>query len=443
VERLTIDDARFLDLEDEVSAMHNVTALVFERPEPPYGRLLDRVAERIPAVPRLRQRVVDIPLGLARPAWIDDPQFSLDYHVRHTGLPHRATDSDFRNLIGRLQSQRLDRGKPLWELWMVSGLPGRRWALVSKAHHAMVDGVSGADPLSLVIDQAKAGRGPSGWNPGPAPSEADLVSRAVAELALNPREQLRLTRRVMTAPLSELARLSHRPTAESRAGMGGAVSPHRRWQEVEVGAEDIRAVRDELDVATNDVVLGLVTAGLRAMLVASGNEPPATIRTLAPLAIATGDRFTNEVSALEADLPVGLSDVRDMIRCVFGQTAPAAGHRKAVAGATLADLRGLVAPTLCALGLRSATLTGASVRDVETVTINAPGPRERVTVLDRPMSILLPAIPLVARVRVAVGVMSYRGRFGFGVTGDRDTGVEVATVADGIAAAIDDAVSGA
>jgi hypothetical protein len=322
---------------------------------------------------------------------------------------------------------------------MVSRLPRRRWAIVSKAHYSMVDGVSGADPLSLVTDQARARCEEDRWAPEAQPTEGALLAQALSELAFDPVAQMRLARRKLSQSLVPLGGLLRRPGPDRHAGLVGTVGPHRRWQEVEVEAEPIRALRDSLDVATNDVVLGLVAWGFRAMLLAAGVEPPNSIRTLAPLAVATGDHFTNEVSALEADLPVGLDDVGRMIRRISDQTERAAGRRKAVAGATLADLPGLMAPTLCSLGLRSAAESGARMGDVQTVTVNAPGPRDPVTVLGKPMAVLLPAIPLVARVRVVVGVMSYRDRFGFGITGDRDAGMEIAALAGGIESAVSQA----
>jgi len=437
MERLTADDASFLHLEDQVSAMHNVTVGIFEGPEPRFGDLGKRVAEQVPLVPRLRQRAVDVPFNLERPLWIDDPQFSVDYHVRHTGLPVGGDLGDLRNLVGRLLSQRLDRGKPLWEVWMVSGLPDGQWAVLSKAHHSIVDGVSGSDPLSLIIDQTRHSRRKKDrWNPAPIPSESQLLSDAAADLVFDPAEQLRLLRRSVVEPVKHLAGVM-KPTAGRHEGLVGALGPHRRWCQAAVDFEAVRLTRDRLDVATNDVVLGLTTAGFRAMLIEGGAEVPASVRTLVPLAIATGDRFTNEMSALEADLPVGEEHLDDAITQIHGQTIGSSGGPKAVAGATLSSLKGLAAPTLCALGLRSATRTGVHLRGIETVTVNAPGPAETVTLLGQPMVSIYPAIPLVSKVRISVGVMSYRGSFFFGVSGDLEAGLEVASLAAGIEKAAD------
>ncbi|MDH4278532.1 MAG: WS/DGAT domain-containing protein [Acidimicrobiia bacterium] len=448
MERLTVEDAAFLDLEDEVIAMHNVTIAVFEGTEPALADLHDRVHQRIRYVPRLRQRVVSVPLDLGRPVWVDDVNFALDYHLRRTGLPRRATMADLRNLVGRLLSQRLDRGKPLWELWLVSGLPGRRWALISKTHYAVIDGVSGADPLSIITDQTKesaaATSSDDGWSPPPAPSGRRILTETAAELAINPIEQYRLVRRKLVEPAIRVAgSATGGSTQAARAGLTGAVGPHRRWHPAAVDGSTIRALRDRHEVTTNDVVLALITRGYRSMLEAGGRPLPHTLRTLAPLAVATGDHFTNEVTALEADLPVRCETFAETVQLIHDQTRYAIGGLKPVAGATLSELPGLVAPNLCGLGLRSATQAGTSLSGVQTVTVNAPGPYHEVTVLDRRMVELYPAIPLVARVRIAVGVMSFRGSFGFGVTGDRDAGLEIEALATGIERAAASASGGA
>lgn len=433
MERLTTEDAAFLDLEDRISAMHSLTIGIFAGPEPDAAEIRERLEERIPLVPRFRQRVVEVPFDLKRPLWVDDPDFDLGYHFRHTGLPRDADHGDLRNLVGRLLSQRLDRGKPLWEIWMVSGLPNAQWALVSKAHHCMVDGVSGLDPLSLVVDQLRDRRTtPRPWNPDRVPTEAEMLGNAVADLAINPALQLRAAKKVLVDPIRRLSRMMAPAGPDREPSLVGAVGPHRRWSTAAVGFEEVRRARDRWGVATNDVIMGLAALGFRSMFDELDAETPTTIRALVPLAMATGDQFTNEVSALEADLPTSEPDLEAAVRFISAQTAGSRAGEKAVAGRTLASLRGLSAPTLSTLGLRSATRAGAKINDVQTVVVNAPGPDSTITMLDRPMESIYPAIPLVAKVRISVGVMSYAGRFHFGVSGDLDAVDEIDAIASGI-----------
>jgi WS/DGAT/MGAT family acyltransferase len=428
-ERLTAEDAAFLRLEDEVSAMHNLTVGIFDGPEPDFTAFQDRVAERLSLVPRLRQRVINVPFNLERPVWVDDPQFSVDYHVRHTAVPKTGT---LEKLISRLLSQRLDRGKPLWEIWMVSGLPDGQWAVVSKAHHAMIDGVSGSDPLGLVIDQApRRRRRKSTWNPAPLPAENRLLAEAAADLAFDPAEQIRLARRMIRRPIKRSIQVLT-GSATQRPGLVGAVGPHRVWSRADVDSRLVQDLRARFGVTTNDVILGLTSAGFRAMIIESGESLPSHVRTLVPLAIASGDRFTNEMSALSADLPVGQADVEAAMHEISDQTAVPAGRGKAVGGANLAAMKGLAAPTLCALGLRAATRAGVHLADIQSVVVNAPGPSHQMSLLGLPMRSIVPAIPLVARVRIGVGVMSYGDSFHFGVTGDLDAHLQVVALAEGI-----------
>lgn len=445
MERFTPDDALFFDLEDESVAMHNVTVALFDGPEPGFDVFRRRVASSLGLVPRLRQRPMGVPFGIGRPVWVDDPHFNVDYHVRHTAVPAEAVASDgehqdraFRNLIGRLQSQRLDRGKPLWEMWLVSGLRAGRFAVVSKAHYSMVDGVSGTDPLALVIDGKHARTDLSSaaddrWVPRARPSDRDLLLRSVSELMVRPSEQLRLGRRVAIAPLEQAVRLMANQSDVDRTGR--ALGPHRCWRKVDVPACTVDGLRQTLDVTTNDVLLGLANWGIRSMLRGTGETDRSSLRALVPLASATGDHFVNEVNALEADLPVGVDNFTLGVQLINDQTRHV-GRRKAVAGDTLADAAGLNAPTLCALGLRSAARVGAGLRTTEIVFVNAPGPNAEITIFGRPMVGLYPAIPLVGRARVSIGVMSYRKRFGFGITGDLGATAEIAAVADGIVEAV-------
>ncbi len=435
MERLTYEDASFLRIEDQVTAMHGMTVAVFDGPEPRFDELLARMARRVSLVPRLRQRVLDVPGGLERPVWVDDPHFSLDYHMRHTGLPSNGTMADVQAVAGRILSQRLDRGKPLWEMWMVEGLPDGRWAILSKAHHSMVDGVSGTDPLTLVVDGL--GEGPpvvDDWDPPALPTDAQLLGQGVMELAFDPAHQVRLVRRKLISPARRAFSMFSQSESSKGGRLVGAVGSFRRWGTTSVSAEQIRIARDALDVSTNDVVLGLVSAGFRAMLEASDVSIPRTVRTLVPLAVATGNRFNNEISSLEADLPVGEADLSAAILAINGQTLDGAREHRAVAGNTLASLQGLSAPTVATLSLRSAHRT-ARYSDISTVTVNVPGPAEEIRLLDRPMVAIYPAIPLVSRVRISVGVMSYIDQFYFGITGDTNAGLEVDALTTGIAAA--------
>ncbi|MFQ5558916.1 MAG: wax ester/triacylglycerol synthase domain-containing protein, partial [Acidimicrobiales bacterium] len=267
MERMTPGDAAFLHLEDDVSAMHNATLAVFAGPAPTFAELRERVAGRVALVPRLRQRVAEVPLGLSRPVWADDPHFSVDYHVRHTAIPAEGGEEALSALMGRLLGQRLDRGKPLWELWMVRGLDHDRWALISKVHHAALDGVSGTDPLVVVFDQLR--RAPKDHQPGittDMPSRADLLARAAADVLTSPVEQLRLGRRGLDRVGRAVRRLSSATRPPARPTVFTDPGPHRRWRRLRVPLDPLRTRRDELGASTHADVLALVTSGFRTAL---------------------------------------------------------------------------------------------------------------------------------------------------------------------------------
>src|SRR5919106_118432 len=193
MDRLRPLDASFLHLEDDVNHMHIGSVGIFEGPPPGYDELVGTVAGRLALVPRYRQKVAMVPLSLGRPVWVDDPHFNVEYHVRHTALPEPGGEPELARLVGRVMSQRLDRSKPLWEIWMAEGLEDGRWAMVSKVHHCLVDGVSGAELLAVLLDLSPDVSPPvgDGWRAAPSPSPVRLARDAVVDLATSPYEQMR------------------------------------------------------------------------------------------------------------------------------------------------------------------------------------------------------------------------------------------------------------
>src|ERR687890_1397545 len=203
-DRLTGLDASFLHLEDGSSHMHVAGVMLFEGPPPPYDELLEAFERRLPLVPRYRQRLAFVPLGQGRPKWVDDPHFNLRYHVRSTALASPGSERRLKDLAGRVFSQQLDRDKPLWEVWLVEGLDDDRFAVLSKTHHALVDGISGVDIISVLFDTSPEPAAPpdSGdrWLPRPLPSAAQLLGEALIERATIPGELARSVRAVLRGP---------------------------------------------------------------------------------------------------------------------------------------------------------------------------------------------------------------------------------------------------
>ena len=176
-------DASFLHIEGPMTPMHIGGVSIFEGPAPPFERLEEMVARKLGRVPRYRQKVRFIPFELGRPVWVDDPHFNLPYHLRHSALPPPGSDEQLRATAARIFAQRLDRDKPLWEIWMLEGLRGSRWALLSKVHHCMVDGVSATDLMTIMFEDDLSPADGAAWEPDPEPSDVELVLRTITRCA--------------------------------------------------------------------------------------------------------------------------------------------------------------------------------------------------------------------------------------------------------------------
>lgn len=448
MDRMSPLDAMFLHIEDGNTHMHIASCAIFEGPAPAYSDLVELFAGKLQFVPRYRQKVRFVPGGVGRPVWVDDPHFRLDYHVRHTALPS-GTDEELRRLMGRLMSQQLDRNRPLWETWMVEGLAGGRWALVSKVHHCMVDGISGTDLMAVVLDSSREGspRAVTEWKPAPEPSDTDLVRDAIAETMSSPNELARWGRSILRSPrrvagdVNEVVRgalsLGDRLRPNVPLSIEGTIGPHRSWAWARSSLDEVKAIRAAHGGTVNDVVLTAITKGFRELLLKHGDPiDGVVVRTLVPVSVrSSGDHtYNNQVSAMIAELPVGIDDPVERLHSIHAQMAGLKDSHQAVAGNVLVNLAGFAPPVLLAVGLRTAVgvMRRMPQRSVNTVTTNVPGPQIPLYACGREMLEYFPFVPVASGLRTGVAILSYNRKIGFGVTGDWDSVPDVGVLAEGI-----------
>ena len=442
MQRLSPQDASFLHLEDAVSHMHIGSVAILEGPPPTYDAVARMVRAHLPSVPRYRQRVHFLPLALGRPVWVDDPHFNLGYHLRRTGLPEPGGDEELRNLVGRVMSQQLDRSKPLWEIWMIEHLSSGRWALLTKVHHCMVDGVSAAELLSVMLDAEREPDlpPPDDWHAGaPAPRGGARRPRAHPARAQpygGVRSALGSPRRAAetaietTRGLLTMSGVLRPPPASS---LNGPVGPHRRWAWARSELSEVKQVRKALGGTVNDVVLTAIAGGFRELLASRGESTDRVVRTLVPVSVRSGEEhgdYNNRVSAIFADLPVCIEDPVERLASVHEQMEHLKQSHEAVAGDVLVGLSGFAPAMLLGLGLRAATRMPQ--RNVNTVTTNVPGPQRALYAAGRRMLECFPYVPLGGHVRVGVAIFSYDGGLGFGVTGDYDEAPDIDVLCEGI-----------
>ena len=436
VDRLSSLDAGFLHVETDTQQMHVGSLLVFEGPVPDYDELRDHLESCFDSVPRYRQRIQRMPLDLARPIWVDDPHFSLAYHLRHTAVPAPGGDAQVRRLVGRIMSQRLDLDRPLWETWLVEGLPESRWALITKTHHAMIDGLAGNELLESVLDRdpGRTREPARPWQPRPAPSRLDLaaagaswtarlplqVGRAVGTAAGTLRSPSDVLRggAARAAGLAQVGRRAVSPTSV----LNGPLGPHRRWSWARAELASVKAVKDAAGCTVNDVVLAAIAGGFRGYLIERG-EPvdDLVVRSLVPVSIRAEHhrgRLGNQVTAMFADLPVAVADPAERLAAVSRQMDHLKSSGMAVGVESMVSAADFVPATLMTLGARVYATVGQRV--VNTVTTNVPGPQYPLYLLGRRMLEMFPYIPVAQDVRISIGIMSYDGHLTIGATGDYD-----------------------
>ena len=452
-DRLTAVDASFLHQERQSSHMHVGAVLVFEGPPPGYEELLDQIESRLHLVPRYRQKLAQPPLGSGRQRWVDDPNFNLEYHARITALPQPGSEEQLRNLAGRTFSQRLDRSKPLWETWLVHGLDSGRFALISKTHHSLIDGIAGMDLASVLFDVSpvpnKLEAEP--WTPHPEPSTAELLAEAAKDVISGPVAVAGKTLGALRRPARAISTL--RESAEGIgevlwAGLNPApttplnvpIGPHRRLSKVRAELSDLKLVKNAFGGTVNDVVLTVVAGGLRSWLRSRGVRTEGLeLRALVPMSIRTdvekGD-LGNRIAAMRGPLPVYVDDPVERLRLVSEAMAGVKDSKQALGAEVIAGLEDFAPPTL----LAQASRLNFSTRLFNLIVTNVPGPQFPLYLLGRELQELVPVAFLPEDHALAIAAISYNGAVDFGLLGDYDAMPDIDFVTAAIAESLGELV---
>src|SRR3954449_10614355 len=457
-DRLTAVDASFLAQEGSSSHMHVGAVMIFEGPPPGYDDFVTQIRSRLHLVPRYRQKLAFPPLETGRPVWIDDPSFNLQYHVRHTALPTPGSEDQLRALAARIHSQQLDRAKPLWETWLVQGLEGNRFALISKTHHAVVDGISGVDLATVLFDAQpvppKLPHEGEPWRPQPEPSALDLAARGIrgvvrtpfelagraAAAATHPNDALGANR-VALEGLGEVAWQTLNPAPETPLNV--EIGPHRRVAWLREELDDFKVVKNAFGGTVNDVVLTVVSGGLQKWLRSRGTRTEGLeLRVLVLVSIRTDDQhhqLGNRLAAMRGPLPVYVEDPVARLRVVRAAMDGLKESKQAVGAEVLTGLEALAPPTI----LAQASRLQFSTRLFNLLVTNVPGPQFPLYVLGRQLEDTYPVAFLPENQALAIAVMSYNGHMDFGLLGDYDALQDIEELGEALRIALAELVEAA
>jgi diacylglycerol O-acyltransferase len=447
-DRLSALDVSFLYLEEPTTPMHVGGLATFQPPEEGfrYDRLVSLIEERIGQVPRYRQKIKWVPGHLANPVWVDDPDFDVTYHVRRSALPRPGSEAQLGELVGRLMSRRLDRSRPLWEMYLVEGLEGGRIAIITKTHHAMVGGISAVDIGQVILDVTPTPREVPDdlWMPQPEPGAVGLLVDAVSEVVRRPTAvvdtvrmgllDLRTTASKLIGTVGGLAaaaRIVARPAPVSPLNV--TIGEQRRIGFARTELDDYKRVRKAHGGTVNDVVLATVAGALRGWLLSRGETVTntTTVRAMVPVSVrADGQQATtlgNRISSYLVDLPVGEPNpVVRLSQVSFAMKAHKESGQSVGADAIVA-LSGFAPPTLHALAAQVAN--GMTRRLFNLVVTNVPGPQFPLYAAGAQMLDMFPVVPLAKGQALSIGLTSYNGGVFYGLNADRDGMSDVDVIA--------------
>ncbi len=441
--RLSPPDAAFYQREDTATPMYVGSLSILRRPRGglSFEALLETVERRLPQIPRYRQKVREVTLGIARPVWIDDPDFDITYHVRRSALPSPGTDAQLHDLVSRLAGRPLDRTRPLWEMYLIEGLERNRLALFIKSHQALVNGMTALEIGHVIADRTRrpAEVGEDIWLPAREPSDGRLIAEAVGDWLARPGQELQALRATVadvatnSGELAQLvrragqiaSRMARRSAPDSP--LNTTVSRHRRFTVAAAPLSDFRRLRARYDCDVNDVVLTVIAGALRNWLLSRG-EPVGsslTVRAMAPTSVYPDPDFTSgpgqaisEVAPFLIDLPVGESNPVVRLSQVAHATESHSAVASLVEARTIVTLSGFPPPTLHAMGTRVATQYPP--RQFNLLITNVPGPQSQMYIAGAKLLETYSVPPLLHDQVLAIGVTSYCGMVYFGINADRD-----------------------
>jgi WS/DGAT/MGAT family acyltransferase len=456
LDRLTAIDASFLHQEGPASHMHIGALVRAGGPPPAYEEFLDSIRMRLHLVPRYRQRLVFPPAATGRPLWADDTDFNLEYHVRHTALPGPGSDEQLANLSARVFSQQLDRSKPLWELWLVEGLADGGFALLSKSHHAMIDGIAGVDLGTVLFDLQPEGAAPpqglEPWAPDREPNPVDLLTAGIAGMtkatvaiaakalhALAQPERALEEARVAAEGLGEIAWAGLNPAPPSPLNV--EIGPHRRFAGVACDLADFKTVKNVLGGTVNDVVLAVVAGALRHWLHSRGVRTAGLeLRALVPVSVRVAHERNgtgNRLAVMRGPLPVYVEDPVERLSVVREAMDDLKESKQAVGAEVLTSMQQFAPPTV----LAQASRLNFSTRLFNLLVTNVPGPQFPLYVQGREMTSVFPIAFLPKDHALAIAIMSYNGQMNFGLLGDYDAMPDLDAFGDAIETSLAELVS--
>ena len=439
-ERLSVLDRTFLDVETPNYPQHVGVTLLFEAAPvtlPDGGidaeRIRDYIRSRLHRLPRYRQKLAWIPIE-NHPVWVDDASFNIEYHVRHTSLPQPGDERQLKRLAARLMSQRLDRGKPLWEVWIVEGVTPNRFALITKTHHCMIDGIAGLELLALLLssDPNADVDPPVEWRPEKPPGRLQLARDELLRRATMPlrgvgelTRALENARETAAAAGERIAALGQTLTAALRPAsdtpLNRPLGPHRRFDWTSFPLEQVKELKNRLGGTVNDVVLTTVTGALARFLEQRGVTRPAQrkmeLRAMVPVSIrsrsergATG----NQIALWAVPLPVGETDPKRRLAAISEVTAHLKDSNQALGAEALAAVSEWTVPTLLSIATRMAY----RARAANLVVTNVPGPQIPLYLIGAPMLDAYPMLNLLINQSLGVALVSYAGRLSWGFMAD-------------------------
>jgi len=451
MDRLTSVDASFLANETSTSHMHIGAVIVLEGPPPSYEDLVAHINSRLYLVPRYRQKLAFPPAETGRPFWIDDGRFNINYHVRHSALPAPGGEDQLRRTAARIFSQQLDRGKPLWELWLVQGLKRKRFALISKTHHAVIDGIAGVDIATVLFDvepKSEPDRTEVKWTPRHPPTNAQLAARGIEGLARTP---FQLARRLESAARRPRTAVSEAVEAVEGVGdvaraltdpapdvpLNTEIGSHRRFVWVRSDLDRFKRIKTALGGTVNDVVLAAVSGGLRRWLESRGVATDRLdLRALVPVSIRAENehgQLGNELAAVRGPLPVHIEDPAERLRVVRAQMGHVKESKQAIGAEVISRFNDFAPPTLLAQAAR----LNFSTRLFNLIVTNVPGPQIPLYVLGRKLEDVFPVAFLPENHALAIAIMSYNGGINFGLLADYDAIPDIIAVGESVEAEVE------